>query len=307
MNISTQSTATGVHAYGIVSSQKEEKGLKKRLLKLWQRTSGFEKLAFIVILLGIVILLWFTYLIWSTGRGPVKSFGSAETGEAGDFVGGVVGSLWTFASVLLIYSALTLQRKDLGQVESQIEHERSSWERENFETTFFNLCDHLRQLKASLRVSGLRYDASAVQGVRADIFEGYDVFPYLAQLLKNFRASNSQFSIDDQLKEFFDETVFAAHYYRTVYHVLEYVDGYAPSNLGSNTHRIPCPKYYADLFQAELSASELLLIFYNSLHPDFGKLKRLLIKYDFLQNLPDSLLLTERDRELRRAEYVNEY
>ncbi|MFT6480485.1 MAG: hypothetical protein ACJAVP_003647 [Spirosomataceae bacterium] len=35
------------------------------------------------------------------------------TGQVGDFIGGVVGSLWSLVSVILFYRALTLQREDL--------------------------------------------------------------------------------------------------------------------------------------------------------------------------------------------------
>lgn len=36
------------------------------------------------------------------------------TGQVGDFIGGVAGSLWAFAGVLLFYIALRLQRRELN-------------------------------------------------------------------------------------------------------------------------------------------------------------------------------------------------
>jgi hypothetical protein len=39
----------------------------------------------------------------------------------GDFIGGVVGSIWAFASVLLFYAALKIQQEELRQTNLEMQ------------------------------------------------------------------------------------------------------------------------------------------------------------------------------------------
>jgi len=98
-----------------------------------------------------------------------------------------------------------------------------------------------------------------------------------------------------------------SHYFRHLYHLLKFIHHqekeevkevenfpvrlYINGELAglSSTHKKYL--YYADLVQAKMSPSELLLLFYNGLK--FSKTsKKLLRHYDFLQNLPKENLLS---------------
>lgn len=66
---------------------------------------------FAIIGLGIVIVflgsLSRDFTIWGN-----SSIILDKTGQVGDFIGGVVGSIWAFSGVLLFYQSLILQRKE---------------------------------------------------------------------------------------------------------------------------------------------------------------------------------------------------
>ena len=58
--------------------------------------------------LGIVLFLW-----GNIDFDKSKQIDATKFGQFGDFVGGLIGSLWAFAGVILFYVALTEQREDI--------------------------------------------------------------------------------------------------------------------------------------------------------------------------------------------------
>jgi hypothetical protein len=119
-----------------------------------------KTLAFIFIISGIVISITYLLLIISGFISDDKTSFLQSTSIAGDFVGGVVGSLWSLAGVLLFYIALTYQTKEIKNQEAQITLQREELKNQiielketrdvfllqNFENTFFNLLKNQREL-----------------------------------------------------------------------------------------------------------------------------------------------------------------
>lgn len=68
-----------------------------------RKFSSIEIFAIILSALGLTLLIWFYCSLWDN----LKIDGKAQFG---DLVGGVIGSLWAFAGILLFYSALKLQK-----------------------------------------------------------------------------------------------------------------------------------------------------------------------------------------------------
>ena len=104
---------------------------------------------------------------------------------------------------------------------------------------------------------------------------------------------------------FFNKFHFAiGHYFRHIYHILLFLEKTEEekilkfnsiTDLETKNKRIASTKaefkQYADFLQAQMSTPELFLLFYNSL--SFPKLKKLLIKYNILENLPEEDLLNK--------------
>ena len=70
-----------------------------------------KRLLWIGLLLFIVGFLFFLWNDWNFST--TNKIDSTKFGELGDYIGGLVGSLWSLAGVIMFYVALTEQRKDI--------------------------------------------------------------------------------------------------------------------------------------------------------------------------------------------------
>jgi hypothetical protein len=108
----------------------------------------------------IIALIWYlasTYFKWGNKLDPTLA------AQAGDFIGGIVGSLWALAGVVLVYSALQAQRRDfkinLESLKNQIqeykeqkevlEEQSKTLQLQRFETSFFNMTKSLNDVITS--------------------------------------------------------------------------------------------------------------------------------------------------------------
>jgi len=139
-----------------------------------------EKTSFILVGVGIVLIcIAFLLFIWCDYSLNFHSEINAEKfGQLGDFIGGIVGSIWALAGMLLFYIALTEQRKDIktnqealknqiaalnNQVEEfklqrkELESSRKVYEQQSktlkvqqFESNFYSLLNIYMSIKADL-------------------------------------------------------------------------------------------------------------------------------------------------------------
>ena len=92
---------------------------KGKVRKLWeehQENFGINLLtitAFLSVAIGLTVLTIFLFKLSSQYSIHGNTIEMDKTGQVGDFVGGVVGSVWSLTGVLLFYAALQLQRKEL--------------------------------------------------------------------------------------------------------------------------------------------------------------------------------------------------
>lgn len=75
-----------------------------------------------------------------------------STSMIGDFFGGVVGTIWSFAGVLLFFLALRLQSKELGLQIRELKDTREVFTTQQFENTFFNLIKTQNDIKQSIEI-----------------------------------------------------------------------------------------------------------------------------------------------------------
>ena len=64
---------------------------------------------------GLAIIAYFLYQLnteYTFSHKSENAIDLAKTAQVGDFIGGLVGSLWAFAGVILFYLALKLQNKE---------------------------------------------------------------------------------------------------------------------------------------------------------------------------------------------------
>lgn len=88
----------------------EAKDISKR--NIWQNILN-EKVGLLISLIGILLIILGLYLFLIHGNWEKSSvLDESKIGQFGDFIGGVVGTLFALAGVILYYAALVDQRKD---------------------------------------------------------------------------------------------------------------------------------------------------------------------------------------------------
>ncbi len=264
----------------------------------------------IFILLGIILFFWndssFDYHL---------KINSQKFSDFGSFVGGLIGSIWALAGVILFYVALREQRIDIqinrntletqvNALEQQIKEfelqrkeleltrevyieQSNTLKQQKFENTFFNMSKMLSEIQSNI-------NGELFSGMIKKEYKGH---PYLEKALTNLIGKfDRKFEWDKMhgndlmeltaniYNKFADENLSPLdHYFRYFYNILKFIDN----------SQMEDKKMYADLLQAQLSKNELGLIFYNGIGK-IGKAKLyiLLEKYNFLENLnPDSIYL----------------
>lgn len=265
-------------------------------------------------IIGIILFFW-----KSSVFNYQNEINSEKFGQFGDYVSGLIGSLWALAGVILFYVALTEQRKDIQinreALKAQIEEfklqkqemtmtrdvfteQSKTLKKQQFESTFFNSLNLFNNIIENINFSpqpSILYKSRDCFKHIYDDFEGYYHISIGNYILKNFNKTYSRgdkFNISVDIYEnivnksyltFFEKHQSnLSHYFRTIYTIIKFVEDNKPEN----------PKYYTNLIRAQLSTYEHLLLFYNCFS-DYGeeKFKPLIIKYSLLDNMPTDELL----------------
>ncbi|MDW3192721.1 MAG: putative phage abortive infection protein [Cytophagales bacterium] len=164
-------------------------------------------LGIFLIALGLLLFLWNELQLSATGTINKEKFG-----QFGDFIGGLVGSIWALAGVILFYVALTEQRKDLKinqdvlkqQIaefklqRQELEETRQVFNLQKFDNTFFNLLKAQNDIVNSLFVDTIRTKTS---GSKKDIEEkthaGNRFFARALAITQDFYEQLPKFSNTD--------------------------------------------------------------------------------------------------------------
>jgi hypothetical protein len=256
----------------------------------------------------------------------------------GVFIGGVIGTFFSFVGLLLVYLNLKKQTEAISLQQEQININNSQVKKEQFETTFFQLLG----IQSNI-YNGIQIKYNDTLYLKDVTLVNSTFFNYCVERLKHFykylkidddnkvdkMPTNSDFEqhklINIQISKKYsniENPIIRAkvaysilfelyhnqlgHYFRHLYHVLKFVHekektdllhmtirdimGYAERTKmilnGNDLEKRNIHegyKYYTDLFQAQLSSNELLLLFYNGMR--FPEMRRKIQSYDFLENL----------------------
>jgi hypothetical protein len=160
-----------------------------------------EKLGKALLILGFFLLIFAAVIF--LGSDNIKA---DKIGQFGDLVGGLIGSIWALAGVILFYIALTEQRKDFAtnrkvldaqtealklQLEEfklqrqELSETREIFKIQKFETSFFNLLKFHNEATKDLSI---RFEKSNNIKKEKDIriFDGVKFFGKGEQLIENY-------------------------------------------------------------------------------------------------------------------------
>ena len=154
--------------------------------------------------------------------------------------------------------------------------------RQGFENKFFQLLNLHHEIVGAIE----RYVGQLPVRGRRNFSTFYDEFVsnFQTEYNKNPSADPLQI-IQGGYKHFFENRQpDIGHYFRNLYHIIKYVHESKESD----------KDFYAHLVRAQLSSSELLLLFYNCLGTKGNeKFKPLAERYSLLENMPENKLASD--------------
>lgn len=259
--------------------------------KLAIRLIGFSVFCFIV---SVTIFSWKRETFSFSNpidAGLLDNFGS--------FISGFIGSILSLASSILVYVALTEQRKATSDIKKEQEDIEKTQRYQRFENTFFQLLNFHNQIvnAMSVTIDKDRQKYTSSQNPSHEYFTesvkytGRDYFKYFYEELPQLVELNKKYNEKISVKTIY-EYAFGAergqlgHYFRHLYHIVKFID---KSDIEEKDKRT-----YSSLIRAQLSSYELVLLHYNGLSAyGFEKFKPLIEKYDLLQNMDEDLIIKD--------------
>jgi len=225
-----------------------------------------------------------------------------KSGQFGDFVGGTLNPILSFVTFMALLVTIVLQqteladtRKELAASTQALEAQLKSLDRQNFESTFFQMLSLHNTIVSSIDLTGVQKSSSRTNSRGRARTLGRDCFKYF---FANYRdAYEAAYRISDQRRrlqkaydEFWDRRQQdLAHYYRYLYNVLRFVHDYEGIE---DKHR------YVKLLRAQLSDFELVLLFYTAVNENGINYWKYIHEFALFDNLPTRLLIDEAHKEL---------
>lgn len=240
-----------------------------------------------------------------------NSVSASYWGQIGDFVGGLLNPLLSFAALMAVLLSLNAQRKELGLARAdakenhRIQEQQSQiFERQNFESLFFRLLDIHARLSKEIALDPKDFEGTlhAIHGKR----NGEDAFNFLRgyyfpACFAYATAEDYEVAILKGARNFSSRChLITGHYFRNLYQILKQVDNFGVDPLRMSRSasfvnmRVRLQNYYiqrnyANMLRAQLSSSELTVIFINCLSERGSGLKYLIERYSLLKHFDKSI------------------
>ncbi|MBF8965077.1 putative phage abortive infection protein [Pontibacter sp. FD36] len=260
-----------------------------------------EKISLLLILIGplLIIALVFPFL-WGelTSLSLSLPINSEKFGQFGDFVGGVIGSIWALAGVILFYIALTEQRKDIKTNQKVLALQVDAL---NQQINEFEL--QRKELESSRKVYEDQSRTLRVQQFESNFYSLLNVYLTIKNNLNNldkhgkdyfrthYETLDSSFNhllkitdhhdnMIEQYVQLYDEhRGHLSHYFKSFYRIIKIIDS-------SITLTDREKSFYSKILRSQLTDYEQLLLYYNS-HSIYGiKARSLILKYNLLKHTP---------------------
>ncbi len=222
-----------------------------------------EKISILLIAIGFVILVTTSFLFLCNFGHRTTRIDSEKLDHFGSFISGLVGSLWSLASFILLYVSLQKQKDEAKKTEIALEEQSKTQQLQQFETTFFNLLKYYNEVVdfSEYRVFHCAEFSS---------YKGKDAFQHSLQ----FSEPHVHIDPDDEInilmhtvpitKEQFeyDKSLFFDRYYNTFIPYFKYIKSVFKFMYEANIneeHKI----FYIDLFVQRLDEAELKWIIFH--------------------------------------------
>ena len=241
----------------------------------------------------VIVFVWAAYGLWQEASNTDSSFDRLNTLFSGLAFWGVV------LAIILQKRELQLQRYELAKTREQIQGQKEQLEsqaltlkQQRFESTFFSLLDLFIGVIGSMEVK------VTGEGGPTAYFKGRECFTLLySDLQREYRnrqpitQSTDYKALCNAAYDAFADyrQVVVGHYFRTFYNIVKFVD----------RSPIEDKQTYINILRAQLSSSELNLLFYNCVS-NYGshKFKPYVEQFGLLENMTLSNLIRQDHKDL---------
>ena len=241
--------------------------------------------------LVVIIIPLIVFFLWQENLTSDGKISHDKFGTFVDFVGGIVGSIWSLCGVILFYLALKSQRKDFKnnrkavkkQIESltvQIEEfklqrdelketrevfieQSKTLKQQRFESTFFSLIELYNKIILNFNQINNNYFKNL-----KDEFES---------LIEDNKKITHEMALEHYINIFYKNKDELNSYFRTIYRILSFIE-----NLNLDEKE---KSSYVKILRALLSENELLFIYYNAETKNGKKFYPIILKYNLLKHL----------------------
>jgi hypothetical protein len=156
----------------------------------------------LIILLGFIFFLYQNFIISSE---PDIAKVMENTGNVGDFFGGVIGSFWSLTGIFLLYFTLKMQKEELVNQRTELQNTREVFEVQKFENTFFNLLQHQRELRLNLKTTVVSTSLVSTRfSYEHEDVQGLNVLDTAVSEMRNIMHVLGNHSFNNQDEEYFN-------------------------------------------------------------------------------------------------------
>ncbi|HKP74856.1 MAG TPA: putative phage abortive infection protein [Longimicrobiaceae bacterium] len=277
-----------------------------------RQVRGYGWLVVLLVLSGLGVAIW--------GATQFDLLEKADLAAFGGFLSGAVTAIWSLAGLILIYVAFLGQRKaivrqeeeialnreelresrvELAGQRQQLEEQSRTLKIQKFENTFFQLLSLHHQIVNNTDLVVPSHRRPGLEAKLKGEFEpervirGRDCFREMYARFSSIYEEVAQRNPDqvelERVQEAY-ERLFAqhesdlGHYFRNLYTIVKFV----------KRSPVDDKQTYTSIIRAQLSAYELLLLFYNCLGK-YGneKFKPLVEEFHLLKNMPPNRVIQQ--------------
>lgn len=217
---------------------------------------------------GLALIIPFAILL-CTNKFSLKGINSL--GTFGDFFGGTTVGLFNLSSILLVLTAVIMQRKELEQTRNEFVQTNKTLIKQQFDNTFFNMINLHNEIVRTLNehnVSGKEL-LGRIENEISYWIEDKDIDSLDDERVKEILLSYYEPAYKQH------ENILG-HYLRNLYRIVKFIH---ESRLSDEEK-----KNYIGILRAQLTIDELVIIFYNSLSIRGENFKKFIVKYDFFDD-----------------------
>lgn len=246
----------------------------------------------VILLLGIIFFFWNDFNVSTDDKIQADKWG-----QFGDFIGGLVGTIWALAGVMLFYLALKDQRADIKTNQETLQLQVTALNRQIEE---FEL--QREEMESSRKVHEQQFKTSRLQQFDSHFYSLLNVYLDIKKSLNQsektgdfFRSSFDQMLIpfdetidlyqyyDDlnmsYLEVFYEKRSQFSHYFKCFYRIIKMIDENAFLSREEKSD-------YTKILRSQITDFEQLIIHFNSLSIYGIKSRKYLLGYNILKHLP---------------------